>query len=80
MISQYFNEPELYSLFLTVCGAGLLLVVTAVAAFSLIQSVQADRIVQGGPTIESVPDSGWTICLLGFALLGFGALQRKLSS
>jgi len=55
-------------------------VVTAVAAFSLIQPVKADRTAQGEPTIESVPDSGSTISLLGFALLGFAALRRKLSS
>jgi len=57
----------------------LLLVVTAVAAFFLIQPVQADRIAQGGPSIMNVPDGGSTISLLGFALLGVAALRRKLS-
>jgi protein with PEP-CTERM/exosortase system signal len=57
----------------------LLLVATAVAAFFLIQPVKADRIVQGGPTIESVPDGGSTVSLLGCALVGLAALRRKLS-
>lgn len=57
----------------------LLFVVAAVVAFSLVQSVEAVRVVQGGPTIASVPDGGSTVSLLGFALLGVAALRRKLS-
>jgi protein with PEP-CTERM/exosortase system signal len=51
----------------------------AVAAFSLAQPVRADRTGQAGPTTVSVPDTGSTISLLGFALLGVAALRRKLS-
>ena len=64
---------------LTLHMTKLLFVVAAVVAFSLVQPVEADRIVQGGPPITSVPDGGSTISLLGFALLGVAALQRKLS-
>ena len=56
----------------------LLFVVAAVVALSLVQPMEAARITQGGPTIMSVPDGGSTISLLGFALLGVAALQRKL--
>jgi hypothetical protein len=57
----------------------LLLMATAVATFLLVQTVEAERIVHGGPTVVNVPDSGSTISLLGFALLGLAALRRKLS-
>jgi len=56
----------------------LLLVLAAAAAFSLVQPVKADRIVQSGPT-HCVPDGGSTMSLLGFALLGAAALRRKLT-
>ena len=56
----------------------LLLALAAATAFFLVQPVQADRNVQAGPTVVSVPDGGWTISLLGFALLGVAALRRKL--
>jgi hypothetical protein len=58
----------------------LLLAVAAIAAFSLVHPVKADRIVQGGPTIMSVPDSGSTISMLGLTLLGVAMLRRKLRS
>ena len=57
----------------------LLLILAAVAAFSLVQPVKADRTVQAGPSVVSVPDGGSTMSLLGFALLGVAALRRKLS-
>jgi VPDSG-CTERM motif len=58
----------------------LLLILAAAAAFSLVQAVKAEPIVQAGPThVEHVPDGGSTISLLGFALLGVAALRRKLS-
>jgi hypothetical protein len=57
----------------------LLLVVVAVAAFSLVQFVEAGPTAGGLPTVESVPDGGSTISLLGFAFLGVAALRRKLS-
>jgi hypothetical protein len=58
----------------------LLLAVAAVAAFSLVQPVKADRIVQNGPTIMSVPDSGSTISMLGphFARRGDAAAEIAL--
>lgn len=57
----------------------LLLTLTAVTAFVLVQPVQANRMVQAGPTVVTVPDGGSTISLLGFALLGVAALRRKFS-
>ena len=59
----------------------LLLALAAAAAFSLAQSVEAEQAPSGLGlrTIESVPDSGSTISLLGFALLGVAAVRRKLS-
>jgi VPDSG-CTERM motif len=57
----------------------LLILVTALAAFSLVHPVKADRIVQDGPTAETVPDSGSTASMLGLALLGVAALRRKLN-
>jgi hypothetical protein len=61
----------------------LLLILAAAAAFSLVQPVKADRIVQAGPTqvdgtVHCVPDGGSTMSLLAFALLGAAALRRKL--
>jgi len=56
----------------------VLLILAAVAAFSLAQPVRAERTAQAGPTAVSVPDSGSTVCLLGCALLGVAALRRKL--
>ena len=57
----------------------LLLALAAVAAFSLAQPVEANPSAHGLPTtVESVPDGGSTISLLGFALLGMAALRRKL--
>lgn len=56
----------------------LLLVVAAVAAFSLVQPVKADRSAQAGPSIVTVPDSGSTISMLCLALLGAAALRHKL--
>jgi len=57
----------------------LLLALAAVTAFTLAQPVEASRTVQAGPTVESVPDGGLTISLLGLALLSVAALRRKLS-
>jgi protein with PEP-CTERM/exosortase system signal len=58
----------------------LVLILAAAAAFALIQPVKADRVGQGGPTlVESVPDGGSTMSLLGLALLGFVCLRQKLS-
>jgi VPDSG-CTERM motif len=57
----------------------LLLVVTAAITFSVAQPAKAERVVQAGPTISSVPDRGSTMSLLGLALLGVAALRRKLS-
>ena len=56
----------------------LLLILAAVAAFTLVQPVEASQTVQAGPTVESVPDGGTTVSLLGCALLGLAALRRKL--
>ena len=63
----------------------ILLAVTAVAAFSVVQPVEAGRNAQGGPSIVNsgpstvaVPDGGSTVSLLGCALLGLAALRRKL--
>jgi VPDSG-CTERM motif len=56
----------------------LLLILAAAATFSLVQPVKADRIAQAGPShVESVPDGGSTMSLLGFALLGVAALRRN---
>jgi hypothetical protein len=58
----------------------LLLILTAAAAFSLVQPLKAERTAQAGPShVCHVPDGGTTISLLGFALLGLTALRRKLS-
>ena len=57
----------------------LLLVLTAAITFSVAQPAKAERIVQAGPTISSVPDGGSTMSLLGLALLGVAALRQKLS-
>ena len=57
----------------------LLLAFAAVAAFSLAQSVAASPAPSGFSTAARVPDGGWTISLLGFALLGVAALRRKLN-
>jgi protein with PEP-CTERM/exosortase system signal len=57
----------------------LLLILSAATAFFLVQPVKAERIIQAGPTVVTVPDGGSTISLLGFALLGVAALRRKLS-
>jgi len=57
----------------------LLLVVTAVTAFSFVQPVKAERNAQAGPTVVAVPDSGSTVSLLGLALLGLASVRRKLS-
>ena len=56
----------------------LLLVVAAVAVFSLGQPVKADRVAQAGPTVETVPDSGSTISMLCLTLVGVALLRRKL--
>jgi hypothetical protein len=56
----------------------LLLVLAAATAFFLVQPVNAERKVDAGPTVVTVPDGGSTISLLGFALLGVAALRRKL--
>jgi protein with PEP-CTERM/exosortase system signal len=57
----------------------ILLALAAATAFSLAQPVEAKPVASGGPTVESVPDGGSTISLLGFALLGMAALRRKLN-
>jgi hypothetical protein len=57
----------------------LFLILTAATAFFLVQPVKAERTIQAGPTVVSVPDGGSAISLLGFALLGVAALRRKLS-
>jgi hypothetical protein len=57
----------------------LLLVLAAATAVFLVQPVKADQVFLGGPAVANVPDSGSTISLLGFALLGAAALRRKLS-
>jgi protein with PEP-CTERM/exosortase system signal len=63
--------------------AKILLAVTAVAAFSVVQPVEAGRNVQGGPSHVNgavpVPDAGSTLPLLGSALLAVAGLGRKLS-
>lgn len=56
----------------------LLLVLTAATAFFVVQPAKASHVVQGGPTYVTVPDTGSTLSLLGFALLGVAALRRKL--
>ena len=59
----------------------LLLALAVVAAFSFVQPVKAERKAQAGPTFDepvSVPDTGSTLPLLGFASLGLVALRRKL--
>jgi hypothetical protein len=57
----------------------LLLVLAAAITFSVAQPAKAERIVQAGPSISNVPDSGSTMALLGLALLGVAALRQKLS-
>ena len=59
----------------------LLLVLAAATAFFLAQPVNANRTVEAGPNVVSVPvpDGGSTISLLGCALLSVAALRRKLS-
>src|SRR5262249_57263019 len=47
----------------------LLLVVTAVTAFSFVQPVKAERNAQAGPTVVAVPDSGSAGLFLGLAVL-----------
>ena len=59
----------------------LLLALAVVAAFSFAQPVKAEPKVQAGPTFNqpvSVPDTGSSLPLLGFASLGLLALRRKL--
>jgi VPDSG-CTERM motif len=56
----------------------LLLFLAAATAVFLVQPVKADRLVEAGPTVVSVPDGGSTVSLLGCALLGLAALRRKL--
>jgi protein with PEP-CTERM/exosortase system signal len=56
----------------------LLLVLAAATAFFLAQPVNANRTVEAGPNVVSVPDGGLTISMLGFALLGLVALRHKL--
>ena len=62
----------------------ILFAVTAVAAFSVVQPVEAGRNVQGGPSYVNgpvpVPDAGSTLPLLGSALLAVAGLRRKLRS
>ncbi len=55
-----------------------LLAMAAIAVVSLVRPVKADRVVQAGPTIETVPDSGSTISMLCLTLLGVAVLRRKL--
>ena len=57
----------------------LLLAFAAATAFCLAQPVEAAPSAKGGPIVETVPDGGSTISLLGFALLGVAALRRKLN-
>jgi VPDSG-CTERM motif len=59
----------------------LLLALAIVAAFSFAQPVNANRKADAGPSFDpvSVPDTGSTVCLLSFALLGVAVLRRKLS-
>jgi hypothetical protein len=57
----------------------LLLTLTAITAFFVVQPAKADHVFLGGPAVANVPDGGSTISLLGFALLGVAALRRKLS-
>jgi protein with PEP-CTERM/exosortase system signal len=60
----------------------ILLAVTAVAAFSVVQPVEADRYAQAGASSVNgavpVPDAGSTLPLLGSALLAVAGLRRKL--
>jgi len=56
----------------------LLLFLAAATAVFLVQPVKADRIVEAGPTVVSVPDAGSTLPVLGCALLGLAAFRRKL--
>ena len=56
----------------------LLLTLTAVTAFFVVQPAKANRVLQAGPTVANVPDSGSTISLLSLALLGAAAVRRKL--
>ena len=57
----------------------VLVALAAATAFFLAQPVNAGRTAEAGPTVVTVPDGGSTISLLGFALLGVGALRRKLN-
>ena len=61
----------------------LLLVVAAVAAFCLVQPLNAKPTVQAGPShingVVPVPDVGSTLPLLGSALLAVAVLRRKLN-
>ena len=57
----------------------LVLVLTGATVFCLVQPAKADQVVQAGPNVVTVPDSGSSISLLGLALLGVAALGRKLS-
>jgi hypothetical protein len=59
----------------------ILLALAAATAFSLAQPVEANPPRPSGipTTIESVPEGGSTISLLGLALLGVAALRRKLN-
>jgi hypothetical protein len=56
----------------------LLLFLAAATAVFLVQPVKADRLVEAGPIVVSVPDGGSTVSLHGCALLGLAALRRKL--
>jgi hypothetical protein len=56
----------------------LLFVLSAATAFFLVQPAKADRTVQAGPSVVSVPDTGSTVSLLGLAFLGLTVLRRKL--
>ena len=68
----------LYALLSCMKSSLKLLLILAVTAFSVVQPLKAEREVQAGPTVVTVPDAGSTISLLGLALLGMAALRRKL--
>ena len=60
--------------------AKILLALAAASAFSLAQPAEAKSHISGLPSfVESVPDGGSTISLLGLALLVVAALRRKMS-
>ena len=59
--------------------AKILLALAAARAFSLAQPAEAKSHASGLPSVESVPDGGSTISLLGLALLVVAALRRKMS-